>query len=450
MIAHFQRLVGIVLRLAGIDAAVSNVLLGRVWSLISGPISMLLIATTMKPAEQGFYYTFFSVLALKFFAEMGLQYVVMQFASHEVAECHLLNGQLFGPARNLSRLKDLYVKSMAWYIWVSVFIVCSILPAGFWFFLHNNSDGEVHWKGAWIALVIAAAMSVLFIPATAIVEGCGAVAEVAKNRMLQGVASGVFLWIPLCLGAGLYSTAISVFASISVVGIWLYTTKRKFISKILEANSEFQIGWKREVLPMQWRTAVSWISGYFAYMLFTPMVFATYGADLAGKMGMSLRATEIIGFTAGAWLQTKSPIFGRLVAARQWKLLNDSYLSAMRQSIVVFALGAFAFMASLLFLEHYNAEIYQRFLHARELYIMLGISFLNHIIFSRALFMRAFKVEPFYWVFLLNGLITAGILIVVLPAFGLFITLCTVVVTTNLPAIFITGHAIRHIKYSSL
>ena len=42
-----------------------------------------------------------------------------------------------------------------------------------------------------------------------------------------------------------------------------------------------QVAWRREILPFQWRISVSWMSGYFIFQLFTPMLFTNQGAVAA-------------------------------------------------------------------------------------------------------------------------------------------------------------------------
>ena len=73
-------------RIAEIDRAVFVGLLNRMWSLIAGPISLVLIGFYFSPQVQGYYYTFATLLALQVFVELGIGAVIQQFASHEWAK----------------------------------------------------------------------------------------------------------------------------------------------------------------------------------------------------------------------------------------------------------------------------------------------------------------------------------------------------------------------------
>ncbi|MGZ8796299.1 MAG: hypothetical protein ACXW2F_03055, partial [Thermoanaerobaculia bacterium] len=57
--------IGRVLSGWGIDRAVGWTVAARAWAVLAGPISVVLIATHLTAEEQGFYYTFASVVAFQ-------------------------------------------------------------------------------------------------------------------------------------------------------------------------------------------------------------------------------------------------------------------------------------------------------------------------------------------------------------------------------------------------
>ena len=73
----------------GIDRAVFFTLLGRGWNVGAGLIIIALVAHFLSPELQGYYYTFNSLIALQVFAELGLNFAIIQFASHEMAQLTL-------------------------------------------------------------------------------------------------------------------------------------------------------------------------------------------------------------------------------------------------------------------------------------------------------------------------------------------------------------------------
>jgi len=119
----------------GIDQAIIYTLAGRGWGLFSGIVMLFLVVRYLTPDQQGYYYTFASILAMQIFFELGMSYVVMQFASHEMAGLTWSNtGTVEGEATAKSRLHSLLVLVMKWYGVIAILLLVVILPVGWLFF----------------------------------------------------------------------------------------------------------------------------------------------------------------------------------------------------------------------------------------------------------------------------------------------------------------------------
>src|SRR5258708_33321135 len=114
-------------KFAEIDRSLASAIATKAWSFISGPISLLLIPKYLSRDAQGYYYTFFSLLALQSFVELGFSYVINQFASHEWA--HLGFDQreaIAGEPRAYSRLISLGRLAFKWYGVASLVFVAAV------------------------------------------------------------------------------------------------------------------------------------------------------------------------------------------------------------------------------------------------------------------------------------------------------------------------------------
>src|SRR5690606_18580569 len=60
-----------------VDRAVAYGVLVRLWQVLAGPVTLVLIAHHFTPELQGFYYTFGSILALQSFLELGFYVVIL-------------------------------------------------------------------------------------------------------------------------------------------------------------------------------------------------------------------------------------------------------------------------------------------------------------------------------------------------------------------------------------
>src|ERR1035437_3767717 len=286
-----QHFVGPVLRWCGIDRAIAYTLIGRGWSVFAGPITLFLIARFMRPDQQGFYYTFGSILGLNIFFELGLTYVLLQFASHESAHREWTSaGTLTGSPHAKERLAALLKFAMRWYAVAGLLCIAVILPTGLLFFSRNSpKTTDFAWTAPWIWLTVSSALSLCVGPLFAILEGCGKVSRVASMRVQQSILANLGLWIALLCHGGLFASPI--FQTINVIFAlsWVAVHYRPFFLDLVSVQWEhIPLHWWKEVWPFQWRIAVSWLSGYFIFQLFNPVLFRTRGPVEAGRMGMSL------------------------------------------------------------------------------------------------------------------------------------------------------------------
>lgn len=409
--------------LAGVDMAVTNVITARLWSLFAGPVGIFLIAHRLSPTEQGFYYAFSGVLGMRVFLELGLSYVVLQFASHEMAGLQWTNERVTGEAARYARLADLFRKSLRWYSLAALLVVALVLPSGMWFLgRRGESASHVTWMGPWAALVTVAAFMMSLVPVTAIIEGCGRVHEVTRVRLWEGVAMRVSLWIALLSGCGLFALAISNAAAVAVTLTWLATTKRGFIAELLGVKEESTLSWRREIAPLQWRTAVVWISNYFSSQFFVPAIFAAHGPEEAGRLGMTLYLITVVVIVSLQWMQTKAAPFGQMVAQGDRARLDAVYARTLWQVVIFYALGCIALAAVIQFLFWWRLPIVNRLLDLPTTLVFMAALGLNQVTACRSVYVRAHKVELFYGLQLANGAAVGLFLIFLLPHTTLFIT----------------------------
>ena len=157
---------------------------------------------------------------------------------------------------------------------------------------------------------------------------------------------------------------------------------------------------------MQWRIALSWISGYFIFWLFTPVLFKYHGAVVAGQMGMTWSAISVVSTIAGSWLSPKVPQFGMLIAQRKFQELDRLFWHVTR--IVV---GVTVALSVAIWLAIYLFNIFDIFLAKRLLQpLPAGIFIFTQCVVAStipfAAYMRAHKKEPLLYLSLLSGLLT--------------------------------------------
>src|SRR5215467_1733187 len=184
------------------DRPVMLALLGRSWQILAGPITLLLIAKFFTPEEQGFYYTFASLLALQSFIELGFSVVIINVASHEWAHLSLSEyGRIVGESDALSRLISLGRFAFKWYAFGSLIFILGVGSAGY-VFLSRSEYSSIQWEAPWFALVVTTGFLLWGTPLTSILEGCNQVETINKFRLSQAIMGSLALWLTLGLGGG--------------------------------------------------------------------------------------------------------------------------------------------------------------------------------------------------------------------------------------------------------
>ena len=114
----------------GMDKAIAYSSGSRIIGGITGVLSVFFISTFLTGVEQGFYYTFGSILALQVFFELGLTGIMTQYVAHEVSHLQLNeNSQYEGEEKYKSRLASLVHFCVKWYsvLAILVFVFLQVL-----------------------------------------------------------------------------------------------------------------------------------------------------------------------------------------------------------------------------------------------------------------------------------------------------------------------------------
>jgi O-antigen/teichoic acid export membrane protein len=391
MTARFRQL----LKQLEIDRAVVFVLLNRGWQFLAGPITLLLIARYFSPEVQGFYYTFDSLLALQSFVELGFFLVIINVASHEWASLGLdSTGRIVGEPQALSRLVSLGRLIFKWYAVASAIFVVGVGTIGCVFFAQSSHPG-IQWQAPWLVLVALTGLLLWVLPFNSLLEGCNQVAAINQFRLKQAMLGNLVLWLTLALGGGLWVPVVSAGVRLLYDLYLLLVRYRRFFQPFFEPPTGACIHWRTEIWPMQWRLALMGMVNYFAYSLFTPVMFQYHGAAAAGQMGMTLQILSVVQGVALAWVYPKVPRFGILIANKDYAALDRFWLRVSLVSLFVVSGGSVFVWLLVYGLNILQVPLQERLLEPLPIGLFLLATILMQIIQCQAAYLRAHKQEPF-------------------------------------------------------
>lgn len=407
-----------VLARTGVDRAVVYVILTRAWQAASGIGTVLLIAHFLSPKAQGFYYTFASLIALQSFVELGLHLVITNVASHEWARLDLnRSGAITGDKFALARLASLGRFVFKWYSAASAVFVVVIGIAG-WRFLSQEGDASVNWQAPWLAVAILTGVTLWTLPFVALLEGCDQVVTVNGYRFVQAAASTFAVWLAIALGGELWALGASVGVS-AVFGLHLLMVRyREFFRSFLRLPAHAAIAWKEEVWPMQWRLAAQGVVNYFMYWLATPVVFHYHGAEAAGKIGMTWQIVAMLQTVATAWLHTKVPQFGRLIASKQYDELDRLWRQTFMVTSGILLTGVGVILIVVLTLHFVSPTLAERLAEPFPTTLLLMAAIASHVVQCEAAYLRAHKREPLLIPGILSGILSGLVIWTLGRAYG--------------------------------
>ena len=184
-----------------------------------------------------------------------------------------------------------------------------------------------------------------------------------------------------------------------------------------------------EILPFQWRVAVSWMSGYLIFQLFNPIIFTYYGAIEAGRVGLGLTIFGSLMGVSMSWVNAKAPELARLIGSSE----KNKARHLFRKLFIVSGLSN-AILCGLLILvillgNAFDIPKMDRLPGLNVVICLAIVSVANHAIFSFAIYMRSHREEPM----LLPSLVTGLMMLVVIALAGkqsIFLTMVLYVSVT--------------------
>ena len=386
----------------GVDKAIFFTLLSRGLQISTALFTVFFIAKNLSPEEQGFYYTFGSIVALQVFFELGLTSIITQFVAHEASHLKLNSEfKMEGEALYRSRLSSLLKFCTKWYLIIAFLVFVALGTLGSIFFTKYSVDHkDIEWFLPWILLAIGTAFNLLLSPITAFLEGLGKVKEVAQLRFVQQIIHPIVVWGGLSIGGKLFVSGADAFIRVFVIAIILIKSPFfKILKNIWIDSGVEKVLYMKEIFPYQWRIALSWVSGYFIFQLFNPVLFATEGAKVAGQMGMTLTALNGVQSLTQSWINTKVPKMSGLIAQKDYKNLDSLFAKTMKQMLLIGTLAILCFVAVIYLIQSQGItflgmDIGNRFLPIIPLSLMAWSSWTMVPISPWATYLRCHKKEP--------------------------------------------------------
>jgi hypothetical protein len=378
----------------GFDLETLSGFASKLTNAIGGFLTAMAAAKFLSLSEQGLFFTLISFGTVPGLFELGLMNVIVQFVSHETS---LIAAALTPEesARATGRLASIFHFALAW------FALCAI---GFFFI--GGFGGYLFFRGEplvglvlpwpWALLVFALAVDLASYPLWGLLEGMGRIREVYTYRSLRALIVSVSAIGALAFGWKLYAIGLG-FALTLPLSLFMALRFRATFWKLFRHSHPERVRWRKEILPMQSRLALTVISFVAVNWAIAPIALKVLGSETAGRIGMTWTMATAVGSLSMSVLLVKLPYFGFYVATRRFEDLDRL---AVRQSALALALaitGAASVIGLVLLLEALHVSLASRFLPPLAISLVMIGMVAQQTTIAMSYYLRAFKREPLVW-----------------------------------------------------
>lgn len=369
----------------------------QIFRVISGPLTIILIPVFLSEIEQGYWFTFISIAGLSVFANLGFTGITSQFAAHEFAYLEIKEGIIQGPSIHKNRLGSLFKYISKWLLLVFIVVFPLITIAGLLLLNTEDDRSGISWLIPWIIYSFGSGLIFIVSGLSAFFQGCDQVKQIQKIQLVSSIIYLTLLVILFNIGCGLYTLGIATLIK-SLLLIYLIFRKYKYLVRdILNSyrTSMTTTNWNKEILPLLGKYAISWVSGYFIFQIYTPITFKYFGAVEAGKVGFSISIFTAIFSLAGVWVTAKKPLLNFLIARKEFKEADILIIRQIKYSLFSYVIILFFGIFSLTILENlFHLNFSERIVSGISFTILSIGWFCQIILNSVATYLRSHKIEP--------------------------------------------------------
>ncbi|AEE16251.1 hypothetical protein [Treponema brennaborense] len=371
-------------------------LINQLWRLVSGPITMILIPFFLSAEQQGYWYLFSSISALSIFADLGFSNIILQFSAHEYAFLYFNDKKfLEGDDNHLNKLATFFKFTLKWIGTISVFVFPIIYIIGLVYFIRDGVFSI--YIIPWTIYAIGSLINFFNTSVLSFIEGLNKIEEVQKIRFFVSVINTAIVVLVLILRGNIYAISLGIFVSSCTIFINVFGKFRNFLKQLWEISKITKYPWRKEVMPLFIKYALSFSSGYFIFQIYTPLMHLFHGPIFSGKVGITLALINAIFNLGNVWIYTIIPRMNMLVSKKDWRSLDRLFTKRL-----LLSLGTYFFIGVgiVIFIKIFGSfwivpKIISRFLPATSIIVLYLCYFIQLIVNSLAIYLRGHKQEPY-------------------------------------------------------
>jgi len=385
----------------------------NITDLVKAPISSALIIMFLTLDEQGIWFTFFSLSAVKTLFDLGFSKIIMFAIANQRKETITENNQLVKQYTMSAKLSSLVSQSLIFFIFLSIVYLFVLQFLGYRIF-----SGKMYYY--WQIYSIGTSLIFLGSGISSIYMGMNFVKTAQKTLFISSIIQTFVTWIFLINKSGILSLGVGYLISGLLLIILLVTNKYPFIKRaFMKRDVSYNIF--KDLYKFQLKYILSWISGYAITNLLIIFMFKFVDGTLAGKYGLTFTIIASVINLSNVPISAKIPTIAQNFGNNNFRdgLSNCIIVAKNKYFILVGAMIAIVLLFSTI--NYFNVYT-ERFLGIIPI-VLITLSYLAYdFVGMISMFVRSFMDEPFYKINIVFALICICLLPTIL-SYGITIYL---------------------------
>jgi hypothetical protein len=273
------------------------------------------------------------------------------------------------------------------------------------------------WQMPWLVLVVATSINLLQSIKLSYLEAIGEMHHVSVARLRSSVIGAILFSLILVSGGGLWAACAIPAGNAFYMTYWLYAHRnggsylcaRKVEQNNLKASI---LMWKKEVLPMQWRVSLCWVSGFFMYQLYAPVALIRFGPVVSGRLGIIVSIMSSLLFVATTFTSAIAPRLSALYSAGRIKEYNKEFDKSALASSLTLAGTCLTVPLLIWIMSIYGLAFAERFLSFEDALIYALCTIASGLLYLLSIYLRSQQKEPFLHLSIYSALLAPPVLII--------------------------------------
>ena len=388
------------------NTSVLSIFLNRIWSVFKGPIVTLFQVLYLNPVQQGIWYTFVSLGAMSQLAELGFTNIITQFVSHESTYIKLDETGINGEKLYVDKVISLIRYAIKIFAIIIPILITILIIVGYFYF--NQYDTYIYL--AWCLYALSGGLNLFISLLQAIYAGFDRIVETQKNILFSNLVITIITIAMLLLGFNVFSLGVANLAGTIITLFLLFRLNPSLWKQIVYNKSEYKYNWFNEIIKLQGKYAISYISGYLSAQLFIPVMSANSDEVLSGQFGLAITMINTISNLSYAYIDSNIPQMNMDVERKEYNKFWTLSKKLIKKSCLIAFIG-FLTLGIFILLTEYIPFFKGRIL-AIDYYVPLAIYQLSFFVLSSfAKCIRTFKEEPFVIVSVFLAIVTVLLLL---------------------------------------